>query len=183
MIAGLGGAQVGRASAPRTQPGFPGHFQVTDGDGAYDTAAEVYGAIAAVGVESILWERTVRAQEEVAWGYGDSSRPANQGYMWFAILDKTTDWSVGTLRLAQSNARRLKTIVVSEMADSQLHSTTLTTLATAALLNKEEMIALPEQVQHPKVGEDSLLQLRYILIVAATGADEAGFRIPFTGYQ
>ena len=95
---------------------------------------------------------------------------------------KTTSASVSR-SVATTNARRTRTIVVQEMADSQLHSTTVTTIATAALLNKEEMIALPEQVQFPKVGEDSYLQLRYILITAATAADAAGFQIPVTVYN
>ncbi len=183
LIGGLGGASLQRTSTPQSQPAFPSFLLVTHGDAAYNTAAEVYGAIAAVGIESIIWEKTVPAQQELAWGYGRADRPANQGYMWFAMLDSGTDWSVGTLRLAQSNARRTKIIVVAEMADSDLHSTTVTTIATAALLNKEEKIALPEQVQYPKVGEDSLIQLRYILITAATTADAAGFSIPISVYQ
>jgi len=183
VIGSLGSGTIQRAPVPASQPGFPTHIQVVDGDTAYDTAAEVYGAIGAAGVETIIWERTTPAQEEIAWGFGAASKPANQGYMWFAMLDSGTDWSVGTLKLAQSSHSRRRTIIVAEFADSQLHSATVTTLATAGLLNKEDMIALPEQTQYPKVGEDSYLQLRYVLITAATTVDAAGFAIPVTKYN
>lgn len=183
LISQLAGGGVQQAPQKQSQPGFPGWVEITNGDADYNTEAEVYGAIGAAGVETIIWEMTVNAQEELAWGYGVPERPANQGYMWFAMMDEGTDWSIGTLRLAQQKARRLLTIIVQEMADSQLHSVTVTTTETAALLNKEEMIALPEQVDFPLVGEDSYLQLRYILTTAATAADAAAFRIPITRYQ
>lgn len=183
LIGSLAGGSLQKQSVERQQPGFPGYYQVEDGDADYDTQAEVYGAIGGAGVETIIWERTIPAQQQVSWGFGSPARPANQGYMWFAMLDIAADWSVGTLRLAQSNHQRIRTVVVAEIADSQLHSTTVTTLATAALLNKEEMFALPEKVEFDLIGEDSFAQLRYILVTAATAADAAGFRIPVTVYQ
>jgi len=184
LLGALGGGSLQKQEVARQQPGFHTHFDlITHGDDAYDTAAEVLAAIGAAGVETIIWERTIPAQQQVAWGFGSPARPANQGYLWFAMLDAGTDWSVGTLRLAQQNHQRIRTVVVKEMADSQLHSTTVTSLATAALLNKEEMIALPEAVDFDLIGEDSYAQLRYILQTAATTADVAGFRIPVTIYQ
>jgi len=158
-------------------------LQIADGDADFDTVAEVIALIGAAGVETIIWERTTPAQEEISWGFGKPTLPANQGYMWFAMLDAGTDFSIGTLKLAQSSHSRRRTIIVAEYADSQLHSVTNTSAATAALLNKEDMLALPEQVQYPKVGEDSYLQLRYVLITAATAADAAGFAIPVTVYN
>ena len=181
MMPKLGGA--GLAKAVPAQQGFRTDVQVVDGDAAYDTEAEVYGAIGAVGVWTTIWEMTVPAQQMIHWGYGSPLAPQNQGYMWFAILDVTTDWSVGVLRLIQQNARRTRKIVVGEFADSALHSTTVTSLATAALLDKNEMVALPEKVEYPLVGEDSLIGLEYRLITAATAADAAGFKIPITVYQ
>lgn len=182
LLGGVLGGVMPKQTVQARQ-GFKSYVQVEDGDGAYNTPAEVYGAIGAAGVWTTIWEMTVPAQQQIHWGYGSPNQPQNQGYMWFAMLDKTTDWSVGTLRLVQQNARRTFTKVVAELPDSQLHSTTNTTIATAALLNKNEMIALPEKVEFPLVGEDSLIGLQYCLVTAATAADEAGFRIPITVYQ
>lgn len=184
-LGNIGGLQLGipKGQAAPTAPGFRSSVNVVHGDLAYDTPAEVYGAIGAVGVWTRIWEKTIPAQQRVAWGFGTPVLEANQGKMWFAILDKTTDWSVGTLRLVQENHMRTHQLTVAEMYDQQLHSTTLTTLATAALLNALEMIRLPEKVEFPLVGEDSRIGLEYCLITAATAADEAGFDIPVTIYQ
>lgn len=182
LLGSLGGISP-RVPAPKSQPGFKSSVGVEDGDAAYDTAAEVFGAIGAAGVETTIWEMTVPAQQQISWGYGSPNFPQNQGYMWFAILDSGTDWSVGTLRLVQQNARRIKTVVVGEFKDSDLHSTTVTTLATAALVDKNQKIALPEKVEFDKVGEDSLIGIHYTLITAATAADAAGFVFPITIYQ
>ena len=178
---GNGGIPV-KQTVPARQ-GFRTDLQIADGDTSYDTEAEVVALIGAAGVWTTIWELTVPAQQAIHWGYGSPMTPANQGYMWFAMLDAGTDWSVGTLRLVQQNARKTRKIVVAEIADNALHSTTVTTIATAALLNKEEMYALPEKVEYPLVGEDSFLTLEYSLITAATTADAAGFKIPITVYQ
>jgi hypothetical protein len=46
------------------------------------------------------------------------------------------------------------------------------------------MIALPEQVAFPKVGENSLMQLTYQTTTATGGAiDQSNFSIPATIYQ
>jgi len=178
----LGGG-INPVSAPRQIP-FKSYVQIEDGTaGVYNTQAKVYGAIGAAGIYTTIWEMAVPAQQQIRWGYGSPATPQNQGYMWFAIMDYTVDWSVGTLRLVQQNARRTVKYVVAEMPDTQLHATDVTSLATAALLNKNEMIALPEKVEFPKVGEDSLISLEYSLVTAATAADHAGFRIPITVYQ
>lgn len=166
-----------------SRQGFKSFVGVEDGDTGYKTQADVYGAIGAVGIWTIIWEMTIPAQQQIHWGYGSPNQPQNQGYLWFAMLDKAVNWSVGTLRLFQQNARRIITKVVAELPDSQLHSTTLTDIGTAALLNKNEMIALPEKVEFPLVGEDSRIGLMYNLITAATAVEEAGFRIPITVYQ
>ncbi|TRZ50595.1 MAG: hypothetical protein D4S01_06435 [Dehalococcoidia bacterium] len=186
LVGNLLGGVLGGVMPKQTvqaRQGFKSFVQVEDGDAAYDTQAEVYGAIGAAGVWTTIWEMTVPAQQQIHWGFGSPNQPQNQGYMWFAMMDIAADWSVGTLRLVQQNARRTRKIVVGELPDSQLHSATVTTLATAALLNKNEMIALPEKVEYPLVGEDSLIGLEYSLITAATAADAAGFRIPITVYQ
>lgn len=186
-LGNIGGAGL-QLGIPKTQkaparPGFKSSVNVTHGDTSYDTAAEVYGAIGAAGVWTRIWERTVPAQQLVSWGFGSPALPDNQGKMWFAILDSGTDWSIGTLRLVQENHSRTHKLVVAEMYDQSLHSTTVTTIATAALLNAQEMVRLPEKVEYPKVGEDSRIGLEYSLITAATAADAAGFDIPVTIYQ
>jgi len=180
-IGQLGGS-VNQSQAAQQVP-FKSYVQVESGNAAYDTAAEVYAAIGAAGVWTTIWEMTVPAQQQIRWGYGSPATPQNQGYLWFAMLDSGTDWSVGTLRLVQQNARRTVKYVVAEMPDSQLHSATVTTIATAALIDKNQMIALPEKVEFRKVGEDSLIGLEYALVTAATAVDAAGFRIPITVYQ
>lgn len=183
LLGGLGGG--GRAAPKPVQQGYRLNLNVTDGDAAYNTSAELFALVAAatVGVWSKIWEKTVPAQMGYRWGYGSPAFPDNQGYMWFASLDSGTDFTTGVLRLVQANGRETRKIVVAEIPDSQLHSVTATTILTAALINKNEMIALPEQLQYPIVGEDSLLILEYNLIVGATTEDAADFRIPVTVYQ
>jgi len=185
LLSGLGGP--GLVGGPqKAAPGalvFRGFVEVEDGDVAYNTAAEVYGAIGAAGIWTRIWEMTIPAQQRVAWGSGTPALPQNQGFMWFAMLDSGTDWSIGTLRLMIQDHGRNRTFPVASIPDSQLHSTTVTSIATAALLNKNEMIALPEKREFDLVGEDSRIALDYRLRTAATAVDAAGFRIPITTYQ
>ncbi len=103
--------------------------------------------------------------------------------MWFCSLDVAADFQVGKLRLVQANARQTNVKTVLEVDDTRLHTATVTTLATATPLDKNEMMALPEKVEFPKVGEDSLMQLWYRCITAATAEDDLGFSIPVTIYQ
>lgn len=169
-----------------SQMPFKSHFGITDGDAAYDTLAEVLaiiGALAAGSVWTLIWEKTVPAQQQIRWGFGSPAQPMNQGYMWFASLDSGTDWQIGVLRLVQANARQTKQLTVLEVDDTRLHTNTVTTLATATPLDKNEMIALPEKVEFPRVGEDSLMQLWYRCVTAATAEDAVGFSIPVTVYQ
>jgi len=180
-LGGLGGIPT-KNTVPARQ-GYRTDIGVTDGDAAYNTAAEVYGAIGAAGVWVTVWEMTIPAQQAVHWGYGSPATPQNQGYMWFAMLDSGTDWSVGKVRLFQNSARRTKYRPVCEVSDVALHSTTVTTIATAALLDKNQMYALPEKVEFPLVGEDSIIGIEYRLVTAATVVDAAGFKIPITVYQ
>jgi len=165
---------------------FRAHLGITDGDAAYDTMAEVLaiiGALAAGSAWTKVWEKTVPAQQSMRWGYGSPALPHNQGYMWFCSLDSATDFQVGVLRLCISNARETLRQVVAEIDDTRLHGTTVTTLATATPLDRNQMIALPEKVEFPLVGEDSKLQLFYRCITAATAEDNVGFSIPCTIYQ
>ena len=175
----------GRQGSAPTIRGFRSSVQITDGDAAYNTAAEVIALITAAAHTDYLkiWAKTVESQMRYAWGFGSAALPHNQGYMWFASLDAAADWDVGVLRIEQRNARETMSIVVAEIPDSRLHTATVTTLATATPINRNEMIALPEKIEYPLVKEDSLLVLTYRLNTAATTHDVAGFDIPVTIYQ
>jgi len=184
LLGNLGGLGLGvapRNVVPANQ-GFRTDVGIEDGDDAYDTEAEVYGAIGAVGIWTIIWEMTIPSQQMVHWGYGSPATPANQGYMWFAVVGAAV-FEVGKLRLSQNSARRTKYKPVCEVSDVALHAAAFdAAIANVALINKNEMYALPEKVEFPLVGEDSLLILEYQMIVDATPA-HAGFKIPITVYQ
>ncbi|MFC1846765.1 hypothetical protein ACFLYS_01735 [Chloroflexota bacterium] len=167
-----------------TQRPFKSHLKISDGDAAYNTAAEVYALLGAAAAGYFkIWEKTTPAQQAIRWGFGSPAYPHNQGYMWFCILDTNVDFCVGVVRLKQANARETKVFTVAEIDDSRLHGTTVTTLTTATPVNLNEMIALPEKVEFPKVGEDSMLQLWYSAITRATAEDNAEFSIPISIYQ
>lgn len=173
-------------AAQGTQMPFKAHVGITDGDAAYDTMAEVLaiiGALAAGSVWTKIWQKTIPAQQAYRWGFGSPATPHNQGYMWFCSLDSGTDFEVGVLRLVQANSRETKVFTLMEIDDTRLHGTTVTTLATATPVDINQMMALPEKVEFPKVGEDSKIQLFYRCVTAATAEDNVGFSIPVTIYQ
>lgn len=185
-LGNLAGAfKIGQAAQPTQMP-YKAHVGITDGDAAYDTMAEVLaiiGALAAGSVWTKIWQKTIPAQQAYRWGFGSPATPHNQGYMWFCSLDSTTDFEVGVLRLIQANSRETKVFTILEVDDTRLHGTTVATLATATPVDINQMIALPEKVEFPKVGEDSKLQLSYRCVTAATAEDNVGFSIPVTIYQ
>lgn len=186
ILSSLGMTPKTASVVPQTQVPFRTNLVITDGDGAYDTMAEVLAIIGALGAGSVwtkIWELTVPAQQMMRWGYGNSVTPYNQGYMWFCSIDSGTDFEVGKLRLVQCNSRETKVYTVQEIDDNRLHGTTVTTLATATPVDIAQMIALPEQSNFPLVGEDSKLQLWYRCITPATAEDNVGFGIPCTIYQ
>lgn len=183
ILGNMGGLKGGISGS---QQPFKTDLAITDGDAAYDTMAEVLaliGALAAGSVWTKVWEKTVPAQQQIRWGYGSPAFPHNQGYMWFCSIDSGTDFQVGMLRLRQANARETIILAVAELLDTGLHGTTVTTLSTATPVDINQMKALPEKVEFPKVGEDSKLQLWYRCITAATAEDNVGFSIPATVYQ
>lgn len=183
LLGGLGGLLGRPSQSAPARTGFRSYVEVADGDAPYDTEAEVIALQGAAGAGFVLvWEMTVPAQQFIAWGFGSPSMPANQGYMWFAFVDEGTGFDVGNLRLVQDNANRTSKMVVAEVPDQQLHSVTSTTTETAALIDKNEMIPLPEKVEYPLVGEDSHISLEYALITATTTTDAVAFHIPITRY-
>jgi hypothetical protein len=188
----LGGVNLGGLGNPLsknvspTQMPFNTSIVITDGDAAYDTMAEVLaiiGALAAGSVWTKIWEKTCEAQRTYRWGFGSPQTPYNQGYMWFASMDVTTDFQRGKLRLVQANANETKVFTVKELDDASLHLQVVTSLALATPVSKNDMIALPEKVEFPQVGEDSKLQLWYKCIAPATAEDQVGFSIPVTVRQ
>ena len=186
LAGGLGGLSPIAKNSQATGAPFKTHLGITDGDAAYDTMAEVLaiiGALAAGSVWTKVWEKTVPAQQMYRWGFGSPATPHNQGYMWFCSIDTGTDFEVGVLRIRQANAQETNIRTVLEVDDTRLHLGTVTTLATATPNDINTMIALPEKVEHPKVGEDSKLQLWYRCVTAAAAEDNVGFSIPATIYQ
>jgi len=186
-LGGLRSTGIAPRNAVPAAIGFRTDVVVTDGDAAYDTEGKVIAFVGGVGVETRIWEMTIPAQQMVHWGYGSPATPQNQGYMWFCLADCVgafVDFSVGTVRLAQQNARRLLTKIVCEVNDTALHAAVggFPVIANA-LLAKDEMYALPEKVEFPLVGEDSRIAIDYTLITAATVLDSVGFKIPITVYQ
>ncbi len=183
LLNNLLGSPAGAPDPPSY--GFRNYVSVTDGDTAYDTEAEVLALISGTAHADyrLIWQRSVPAQQRYAWGFGSAGLPANQGYCFFASLDEGTNADIGVLRMQQANATNTKVIVVAEIPDSSLHGTTLTTTETARLLDRNSMIALPEKTEYPLIREDSLLQLTYALVTAATTHDAVAFQLPTTIYQ
>lgn len=180
ILDGLSGAKGSpRVSAP-AKKGFRDYVTVFHGDAAYDTAAEVFAAIGLVGVVSRIWERTIPAQQLVAWGFGSPALPENQGYMWFYAASAAA-FDVGTLRLVQEDFNRTHTVTVAAILDTQLHAA-VAAIADASLIDKRQMIALPEKTEFDLVGEDSRLALNYIPVVLVVET-QCAFSIPVTVYQ
>jgi len=189
----LGGLNLGGGS-PRggSQAPFKTHLDVTYGLPAavYGTSALVAAIIAAMaagGGFQLIWQTIVPAQQKMRWGFGSPAAPANQGYMWFYSADNGTNITLGVLRLVQANARETDVRTVMEMGDSALHTPIAAgagvTPTALPIIDKNSMIALPEKREHPKVGEDSLMQLWYRVITVATAEDICDFSIPVTVYQ
>lgn len=192
MVQGLIGniTKLAGGMKPQAAPARQGYYTnmvIEDGDAAYDTVAEVLALLPAAGVKARIWEYTVPAQQAITWGFGTPLTPANQGYIWFCIIDEATDFQVGTVLLSHENHSRHNTIPVAEFNDIATHEATVTSLATARTNNKEHLYPLPEGGNKgsgtPLVGQDSRLVIDYTTITAATTADNMGFVIPATVYD
>ncbi len=188
LLGGIRGGLVPQRSGPaqRSQMPFKSFVTIFDGDAAYDTVAEVAAIIdaqVAGGIFELIWQMTVPAQQQIHWGYGSPEFQRNQGFMHFASLDITVGFQEGILRLVQANARETKVLTVLEVPTNGLHTQVNTTLATATPTSREELLALPEKVEFPLVGEDSLLQLYFRTTLVTTTVDQVGFSIPITIYQ
>lgn len=185
MISGIMGVSNAPQSKPRFNSAYGSHVTVADGDTAYDTAAEVYGAMGAAAAGFFkIWEKTVLAQRGMRWGFGSALTPYNQGYMWFALLDSGTGFATGIVRLGLSDAAEQVVLIAKELDDTnRLHTTTNTNITTAQPSDMNVMTALPEQRQRPITQEDSKLFIQYSAITRPAAEDAAGFSIPVTNYS
>jgi len=183
LLGSIQGLFGGGAQTPQ-QVGFRTYVHLADGDTNYDTAAEVVALIVQNQFVKI-WSKTIPAQQMLHWGFGSPALPHNQGYLWFVVADADVGHSEGVLRLVQSNARETKRIVVAEFDSTNLHSAWVTgkTAVYFRLTDINNMMALPEKVEFPFVGEDSKITIEYKETTHPTTSDIADFSIPITVYQ
>jgi hypothetical protein len=69
------------------------------------------------------------------------------------------------------------------MNSQRLHTTNAGSLILATPTDISTMVALPEQVAFPKVGENSLMQLFFQTTSPGTTVDAVNFSLPSTTYQ
>lgn len=168
---------------------FQKDITVVDGDSSYDSSAEVAALVQAATTFtsfSKIWELTVPAQQVYQWGYGNPNvgSGVNQGYMWFAAIDAGTGFEDGSVRLVMANATETRKFVIAELDSHGLHTATATNLLTARPLSNTDMRPLPVTVSGRKsVGEDSKLQIEWLVNEVTTTVDQCNFRIPATLYQ
>jgi hypothetical protein len=159
---------------------FASNFTVTDGDTAYNTStkcAALVEANTASGVFSVIWSRTIPAQQIVRWGSGNSAYQLLVSKNWFAAADAGTGIEDGILRLQISNA----TGTVKEFNTTLMHTQTNTSLATL-VPTYDQLIPMPEQTLIA-AGEDSFLQLLFKTQTATTTVDILDFSLGVTIYQ
>ena len=180
---GLGGLVAPGGLVTPTQKPFKTSLVPTDGDlGAGEPAAMIAILAAMVaGQQLLLWTLTVPAQQEIRWGFGSPATPMNQGYMWWGFSSAAA-YIEGKLRLVQANARTTKVFTVAELDANQLRGDVAFTVIGMRQTNKNDMMALPEKREFPKVGEDSLLQLWFECTTAVV-VTVGSFSIPVTVYQ
>ena len=154
---------------------------VTDGDANYNTSALVSAIIELNTGNSAftkIWEKTVPAGQQIAWGHGRADLPRNQSFSWAAFIDAGTGFEDGTLRLQVSNARETKVLYIAEFDTRELHTVTSTTLVTAQPTDIDSKQPLP--FTGIWVNEDSRLQLMFKTSVQTTTVDQAGFAFGVT---
>jgi predicted RecA/RadA family phage recombinase len=163
---------------------FATNFTVTDGDLAYNTSAKCAALVEAntgSGVFSVIWSRTVPAQQIVRWGSGNSAYQLLVGKNWFAAGDAGTGFEDGILRLQISNATGTKQTTVKEFNTTLMHTQTNTSLATM-VPTFDQLIPMPEQTLIA-AGEDSFLQLLFKTQSPTTTVDVCDFSLSATVYQ
>ena len=171
--------------APRQLRSYNASVTVVDGDAAYDTSAEVAALIeagSAGGNFTLVWEKTVPAQQVIYWGYGDPNQQRNQSFNWFAAIDAGTGFEDGILRLSVTNATRTNSVVVAEFNTANMNTVTSTNLTTAQPTDINAKVPLPLQTAIA-AGEDSLIQLHFKTQSATTTGDQCNFSLGITVVQ
>lgn len=95
-------------------------------------------------------EFKVPASTRYAWGYGSASNPDNQGYLYVDLQNSTPSEVEGTIQFAQESPTGRQKVVVAEFDTTRLD---------ASKSDRKLMVPFPEQVDKPKVGQDSYLRV------------------------
>jgi len=186
---GLGGILGGKKAQPVQQTGYPSSVNIGMGDAGFNTAALVIARLPANGGKARIWEMTVPGGSwRHRWGSGSPVLPENQGYWWFAIADADVGYCKGIVTLAVESYDRHLYIPIEEKNDVVLHTGIAApiTIATASLIDKKQMQALPEGgslVNPAFVQQFSRLVIDYKAIARSTAEDIMDFNIPVTIYS
>ena len=117
---------------------------------------------------------TVPAQTLARTGFGDQDHPDNQGALYIYFEDTSGAETVGRVRIVQRNAQETLTKVIGEWNLASTHG---------SKTNRAMMIALPEQVGFPMVGEDSKIVLQcYTVAASSVDKDNSYVYVPVTLY-
>jgi len=163
--------------------GFMDSLSVERGDAAFNTNALMFAIMNAcvAGVEQVIWEMTVPAQQKFRWGYGTPQLPMNQGLCLFVSMDATTAYDQGLLHLCCQNAPRTDLRYIKTMDIDNLHAWDAGfVFANSLVLDKNTRIALPEM--GVSVGHYSRMVMRYLPRVLTGADDQVAFSIPVTRY-
>lgn len=115
-----------------------------------------FGGETQPGKEIEIARFTVPASTEYSWGYGAAENEANQGYLYVDLrgddedADGTPDPINGSLILAQETPTGRGRDIVAEYDTTRL---------SASKSDRNSMVALPEQVGHDLVTQDSSVAL------------------------
>lgn len=98
---------------------------------------------------------TVPPQQLYHLGYGRGDLPYNQGYLYMTFFDDTGTPVVipGVVRFRQANANESINLLIAEYRTEQL---------SGDASDRNKMMAFPEQVLFPFVGEDSKVILEFL---------------------
>jgi len=177
-LRGLIGGGTATAQAPGRNA-FPKILSLGDW---WQTALET--ASGKIAVKSGGWVRIgqykVPPQQMFHYGYGRGDLPYNQGYLYMVFKDDSgTPVAIpGKVRFSQMNANETMKLVVFEARTEQLSGDPA---------DRNKMLAFPEQVLFPFVGEDSLLVIEFLADSASavnlTKASCTAWNVPVTVLQ
>ena len=159
----------------------PTSFQVTDGDAAYNTPAEVVALANAgvVGEEKLIWRYTGKPQQAVYWGVGTVGRPVTA-----AMLHKATPTVAnGHLIFKVTDANRLSIRYVMELPIIGLHKPAEANATALSLLNFDiEQVPSFPMMGEP-IGEDDRMEIYYRkggTDIDGSNFDDVAWVIPIT---